>query len=174
VLLYGPPAAGKLTVARCLAERHGLKVLDNHASVDPALRLFSFGEAGFGALVEEIRVALISAAARAGIDIVTTLVYAHGEDEEHVRKLTEATTRHGGVVDYVQLCPPASVLEERVASPSRATTQKLKDVATLRLVLDRHDLATPIHREDLRIDNRALTPDEVADRIADALALPVP
>src|SRR4051812_7067697 len=55
LLIYGPPAAGKLTVATRLADLHGLKVVDNHASVDPALRLFSFGQPQFGPLVEEIR-----------------------------------------------------------------------------------------------------------------------
>ncbi len=42
VLLYGPPAAGKLTVARCLEAQYGLKVLDNTLTVEMALRLFPF------------------------------------------------------------------------------------------------------------------------------------
>lgn len=43
VLLYGPPAAGKLTVARCLAAEYGLKLLDNTLTIEVALRLFEFG-----------------------------------------------------------------------------------------------------------------------------------
>lgn len=43
IFLYGPPGAGKLTVARCLASRYGVKVLDNTLTVGLALRLFEFG-----------------------------------------------------------------------------------------------------------------------------------
>jgi hypothetical protein len=171
VLIYGPPAAGKLTVATRLAELYGLRVVDNHASVDPALRLFSFGQPQFGALVEEIRVTLIRAAARAGIDIVSTLVYGHGEDEEHVAKLVAATEEHGGHVQFVQLRPTDDVLEARVVSASRRPTTKVSDPATLRRVLAAWDVTTPIHPEDLSIDNSDVAVDEVCLRIADALGL---
>ena len=102
IFIYGPPAAGKLTVATALHGRYGLRVVDNHVTIDPALRLFRFGMLEFVALVEELRVTLIRAAACAGIDIVTTLVYGHGVDEEHVRRLSAATTDNGGQVHYVQ------------------------------------------------------------------------
>ena len=174
VLIYGPPAAGKFTVATRLGERYGLKVVDNHASVDPALRLFDFGMPEFAALVEEIRVALIRAASRAGIDIVTTLVYGHGEDEEHVAKLVAATEDGGGVVQFVQLRPTDAVLEERVTSASRIPTSKVSDVPTLRRMLAAWDLTTPIHPDDLSIDNTHLPVDEVCRLIAEALGLEAP
>jgi hypothetical protein len=162
VLIYGPPAAGKLTVATRLADLYDVRVLDNHASIDPALRLFSFGTTEFAQLVEEIRVALIGAAARAGIDIVSTLVYAHGLDDRHVARLTEATACHGGMVHLVQLRPPDRVLEARVASETRLSTSKVKDADELRKVLQQYDLTTPISGEDLVIDNAEATADEVA------------
>lgn len=172
VLLYGPPAAGKLTVATELSRRYRVRVVDNHASVDPALRLFTFGQPGFGELVEELRVALIRAAARAGIDIVTTLVYGHGVDEDHVRKITEPTLSAGGQVHYVQLRPPDEVLEQRVVMDSRRETKKLADIGPLRRTLERYDLTTPIHDDDLRFDNSNLPPAVVAERIGAAFDLP--
>lgn len=171
ILIYGPPAAGKLTVATRLAELYGLKVVDNHASVDPALRLFHFGTQQFGGLVEEIRVALIRSAARAGLDIVSTLVYGHGEDEAHVAKLTSATTDSGGEVYFVQLRPSDEVLEQRVGSASRVPTSKVSDVPTLRRMLAAWDLHTPIHAEDLRIDNSNLPVETVCELIAEAFGL---
>lgn len=171
ILIYGPPAAGKLTVATRLAELYGLKVLDNHASVDPALRLFNFGTKQFGDLVEEIRVALIRSAAAAGLDIVSTLVYGHDEDEEHVAKLTAATTTNGGEVYFVQLRPSDEVLEQRVGAASRVPTSKVSDIPTLRRMLAAWDLQTPIHPEDLRIDNSNLPVEQVCEQIAQEFAL---
>ena len=171
VMIYGPPAAGKFTVATRLGELYGLKVVDNHASVDPALRLFHFGTPEFAALVEEIRVALIRSAATAGVDIVSTLVYGHGEDEDHVARLVAATEIGGGVVKFVQLRPPDPVLEVRVTSESRVPTSKVSDVRTLRRMLAAWDLTTPINPDDLSIDNSDLSVDEVCRRIAEALDL---
>ena len=172
VLLYGPPAAGKLTVATELARQYVLKIVDNHASVDPALRLFDFGSPGFGALVEELRVALVRAAARAGVDIVTTLVYGRGVDDEHVRRITAPTLAVGGQVHYVQLLPADDVLERRVVQASRMETNKIAEVDVLRAAMSRYDLRTPIHADDLRIDNAERSPAEVARMIGSEFGLP--
>lgn len=171
VLIYGPPAAGKLTVATKLAERYDLKVVDNHASVDPALRLFDFATKEFGELVEEIRVALLRAAARASIDIVSTLVYGHGEDEEHVGKLRAATESNGGRMHFVQLRPSDEVLEQRVIAESRAATSKVSNIETLRRMLARWDVTTPIHLDDLSIDNSEIPAEVVCETIAEAFGL---
>ncbi len=166
VLIYGPPAADKLTVARCLAATYGLRVLDNHLSVDVALRLFEFGTKPFGRLVERLRVELLGAAAEAGLDVASTLVFAHPVDRIHVDRLVGASEAQGGTVIFVQLRPATSVLERRITEPSRAEVRKLRDVAHLRTMLDRYDLRTPVNPDDLSVDNSALSPGEVAAVIA--------
>lgn len=171
VLLYGPPAAGKLTVANRLAELYQLHVLDNHASIDPALRLFPFGTSEFVELVEQLRVALIAAAAKADLDIVTTLVYADGEDDKHVERLAQATERHGGVVHRVQLHAPREVLCDRLGHPSRIGTQKMTDTAQLGRFLTRYDTATPMPGTVLQLDTNQYEPDQVVNTIGKQLNL---
>lgn len=171
VLLYGPPGAGKLTVARALATGYGLRVLDNHLSVDPALRLFEFGTREFGQLVERLRVTMLRAAARARIDVVSTLVYAHLLDDDHVAALTAASADHGATVTLVQLDPSIDALVQRVAGASRAGTQKITDPDRLRRMMIEFDLRTPARPDALVIDNTSLTPDEVAELIADHVGL---
>lgn len=171
LLIYGPPSVGKLTVANILAARHGFRVLDNHVSLDPALRLFDFGTSELAELVERLRVELLTAAARAGLDVVSTLVFAHPIDRTHVIRLVEASESNGGTVEFVQLLASQPELERRVLDPSRASTQKIRDVATLGRALQDYDLATPIQESDLRIDTSNRSPSEVADQIAHHLDL---
>lgn len=171
MLLYGPPAAGKLTVANRLAELYDLRVLDNHASIDPSLRLFEFGTPEFVDLVEQLRVTLISAAASAGLDVVTTLVYASGEDDEHVERLASATETHGGVVHRVQLQASEGVLRERLGQPSRVGTKKITDVGQLSRFLARFDTVTPMPETVLRLNTDGLAPEEVVAAIAGQLTL---
>src|SRR5262245_60162761 len=174
VILYGPPGAGKLTVAQALAERYGMRILDNHLSVDPALRLFDFGTPEFGDLVVRIRMTLLQAAARAGIDVVSTFVYAHVLDDQHLASLIAASADDGARVTLVQLCPSAEVLEQRVQLPSRAGTSKITDPDLLRRLLVEFDLRTPARPDDLAIDNATLPADAVADLIADHVGLTRP
>ena len=154
VLIYGPPGAGKLTVARSLANGYGLRVLDNHLTVDAALRLFSFGTPEFARLVERLRVALIEAAAEEGLDVVSTFVYAHGIDDDHVARLISAAEGAGADVVLVQLLPATDELERRLTSASRAGTTKITDLAVLRQIMNEHDLRTRFLPDDLTFDSR--------------------
>ncbi len=174
VILYGPPGAGKLTVARALAERYGVRVLDNHLSVDPALRLFDFGTREFSDLVENIRVTLLQAAARAGLDVVSTFVYAHVVDDDHLARLIAASTDSGARVTLVQLCPSNDALEQRVRAASRTGTSKITDPDVLRRLLFEFDLRTPARPDDLVVDNTTVPAEAVADLIADHVGLTRP
>jgi hypothetical protein len=146
-------------------------VLDNHVSVDAALRLFDFGTRPYADLVETLRVELLGAAARAGVDVVSTLVFAHPVDRGHVDRLVAASEAEGAVVSYVQLLPARPVLEQRIIEPSRAQARKLRDVVTLNRLLDSYDLSTPIHPDDLSIDNTDLPPEDVASLIGQEAGL---
>jgi hypothetical protein len=63
VMVYGPPAAGKLTVASALADAAGYRLLDNHLTDDLALRLFERGTQPHAQLVTTLRLTLFRAAA---------------------------------------------------------------------------------------------------------------
>lgn len=166
ILLYGPPAAGKLTVARCLASEYGLKLLDNTLTIEVALRLFDFGTPPFAPLVDRLRGELFSTAARAGLDVVSTFVYVHPSDRGYVDRLVETVENRGGTVTFVQLRPPDPVLEARVTEASRAAMAKFRDVVTLRKALADYDVSTPITADDLSIDNSDIPPETVAAMIA--------
>ncbi len=114
---------------------------------------------------------LIASAAEAGRSVVSTLVFAHPTDRAYVAEMVDTASRSGAQTSFVQLGPPTDVLESRVVAPSRAATNKIGAINTLRDLLARHDLYTPINANDLQIDNADVPADEVARRIGDYLEL---
>ena len=115
--------------------------------------------------------ALIEAAAEEGLDVVSTFVYAHGVDDDHVARLINAAQGAGAEMVMVQLLPATDELERRVTAASRAGTTKITDLAVLRRIMNERDLSTPFHTDDLTFDNTALAPDDVADQIASRAGL---
>ena len=55
VVIFGPPAVGKMTVGRELAHRTGLKLLHNHMTIELLLQFFDFGSPPFRRLTREFR-----------------------------------------------------------------------------------------------------------------------
>ena len=63
VFLYGPPAVGKLTVARAIADRLPYKILHNHVTIDAVTEVLPFGSDTFWRVVGRFRRDLVAAAA---------------------------------------------------------------------------------------------------------------
>src|SRR5947209_8005420 len=85
IFLYGPPAAGKLTVANALSALTGFKVFHNHVSFDLAAGFFEIGTRGFGRLVDGVRMLLFEVAASEGVDgLIFTFVYGCPHDDPFI------------------------------------------------------------------------------------------
>src|SRR5690349_18304906 len=77
VILYGPPAAGKLTIAKELAAIADIKIFDNHRVIDMFSSLVSRAYTDFAPTVYElIRVSLEAAVKADQSDVVITFAYA--------------------------------------------------------------------------------------------------
>jgi hypothetical protein len=161
-MVYGPPAAGKLTVASAFAAATGYRLLDNHLTVDLAMRLFEWGTKPHDQLVTTLRLALFRAAAAEGVNVVSTFVYASPVDDAYIRTMTDVIEDHGGELCLVQLRPPPRVLESRVTLEERGVRQKIRDVAGLQKLLERFDCYAPIEGTTLSIDNTDLNAANVA------------
>jgi hypothetical protein len=167
VFIYGPPAAGKLTVATELGRITSFAVFDNHLSLDCVLPVFGFGTRSLGELVEQIRLSVIEEAAREGVDVIFTFVYAHPEDIGYVERICSAVERHAGAICLVQLTCTRDAQEDRVEQPDRARRKKVNSVGLVRALNESSELFASIPgRESLSIDTTHLPPTEAAERIA--------
>jgi hypothetical protein len=172
VILYGAPAAGKLTIATELGKRTGFKVFHNHLSIDCVKPVFDFGTPPFLRMIETIRFATIAEAAREGVDLIHTFVYAFGEDDEHFAKLISSAEDNGGEVHLVLLRCDPDVLRTRIGNESRVRIGKLTNPDSVDGSLSRFDLRSTYPRRDsLVIDTTDLEPCAAASRIIEHFEL---
>ena len=169
--LYGPPAAGKLTVANALSELTGAAVYHNHVSLDYALQLFKRDTPEFGRLVEKLRLETFAFCASVGRDLIFTFVYAHPQDEPTVRRTIAAVRAFDQAeIVFVHLYCTREELLRRVTLESRDEYEKITDPAFLTELLGRYDLFSPIPFVDgLSFDTTHLEPNEVAQTILETL-----
>ena len=174
IIIYGAPAAGKLTVASELGRLTGFKVFHNHLSIDCVKPVFDFGTPPFLRMIETIRFATIAEAAREGVNLIHTFVYALGEDDEHFAKLIASAEDNGGEVHLVLLKCEPDELKARIGNESRVRIGKLTDPDAVDGSLKRFDLCSSYPgRESLTIDTTRLKPVDAAVQIVEHFALQV-
>ena len=171
VYLYGPPAAGKLTVATALAERTGFRLFHNHLTVNAIAPVFGFGTPAFERLLGLFRREIFETAMQVGVDLIFTnnSAWPHENPRERfssyaamVAGLVEAA---GGRTYFVNIAAPTEVLLSRVDDESRRAHGKIVDKEQLRDRLATFD-PTPLHPDHLVVDTSVTNPTEAASLIA--------
>lgn len=76
LLLYGPPAVGKMTIGRAVCERTSFHLFHNHMTIEPLLETFGFGTPAFNVLNSEFRLRVLEEAARNDVDLLFAIVLA--------------------------------------------------------------------------------------------------
>ncbi len=174
LFLYGPPAVGKLTVAREVAARTGWRLFHNHLTVDLVLSVYDFGTPGFIALREQIWFAVFR---RALADRLPGLIFTFNPEnsvpQRFIDELWAEITAAGGEVIPIELAASEAAIESRLDAASRRSTKKLVDLALYRELRDRGTFTTPVvPASRLTVDTTVQSPNETAARIV-ALLSPV-
>ena len=185
VVIFGPPAVGKMTVGMELERLTGMRLFHNHMTVDPVLQFFPFGSEPFSRLVGEFRRQIFEEVAVSDLPgLIFTYVWALDDprDKAHVDDLVKIFEERSSQVCYVELEATQAERLVRNETPLRLAEKKPKrDLANSRVhLLDadrRYQLNTrgaffypELH---LKIENTALTPVAVAQRIIQHFALPL-
>lgn len=163
VFIYGPPASGKLTIAKELSKLTGFKLFHNHVSIQFIESLFDFGTKPFSRLTDKYRTEMIEEAAKEGVDTIFTFVYGKSIDDPLVRRIIRKVNAHDGKVCLVRLQCNRKELERRVGSKACESLGKIATKRLLTNVFERFDLESEVpFQPSLTIDTDTLSPRRAA------------
>jgi hypothetical protein len=182
IVVCGPQAVGKMTVAEALRDKLRWSMMMNHDSIELSNRIFGFGTPAQKALNSAIRENVFALAVRHKVDLIFTFVCAFDEPEDvqYLKDLEAQFTESGGQFYFVEL---SAALETRLArndTPHRMERKPSKrnmewSRKDLLVTAEKYRLNTDpdefLFEHHLKIDNTNLSPDEVADRVIAAFGL---
>jgi hypothetical protein len=190
LVLFGPPAVGKMTVGLELCRLTGYRLLHNHMTIEPVLDVFPFGSPPFNRLVREFRHRILEEACRARLaGLVFTYAWAVDDkpDVVAVSELVELVEKNGGTVCFAELSAELDTRLERNGTELRLDRKRSKrDLAfshdnlldlERRFVMNTHGRSTLadellVNRRHVQLDNTRLSPTDAARALVAALGLP--
>ena len=183
IVIFGPPAVGKMAVGREIEAATGLRLFHNHMAIEPVLRFFAFGSEPFGRLVDGFRKRIFEEVADSDLPgLIFTFVWNldDPDDTNFLNRTCQLFSQRGHTVAFVEL---RSTLDERLIrnraadrlseKPSKrnldASERNLLDLERYRLNTDG---SIPLAFAYMLIDNTSLSAKEAADRVIEHFGLP--
>ena len=179
IVIFGPPAVGKMSVGYELAKLTGLKLFHNHMTIELVLNVFNFGDVRFHKLVSEFRSRVFEEVAASELPgLIFTFVWALDcdSDRQFIDSSCEIFRKQGAEIYFVELEAELSERLKRNESqfrlsqkPSKRDIQNSKE----KLVEDsaRYKLNSTgdfFYTENyLKIENTRLSAQEAASRIVE-------
>lgn len=176
IIIFGPVAVGKMTVGQAVARKTGFRLFHNHLTIDTLLPVFDWGSPSLGRLIPEFRFRVMEEAARSGVSLIHTVVWAFelASDYEFMHRVKTMVESHGGRISFVELQAPLAVRLERSGTENRAkhkpgNVERGKVPGHIEDFERNHKLASdgsfPFPERYLLLENSALEAEEAADRI---------
>lgn len=172
IILHGPPASGKLTIANELSQITNARVFHNHLTLDVAKSLLDFGAAGFWELVAELRIQSLQSFITHGAgQAITTWCFEDPNDLALYLTYKEIVNSGGGRVLPVFLNCDVASLENRIGAVHRQEMEKLTDVDRLREILSFKNYAAIPDEACIEIDSANTSAKDNALRIVSEFKL---
>lgn len=174
IVVCGPQAVGKMTVAESLRDKLKYNMMMNHDSIEVSDRIFGFNTPAQREFNSIFREKAFELAVKHNVDLLFTYVAAFEKEEEinYLKTLEHQFTASGGNFYFVELSADLDTRIKRNLTPhrmERKTSKKDTKWSEENLLKDsqRHRLNTEegeiLFENHLKIDNTNLSPDEVAD-----------
>lgn len=184
VVIFGPPAVGKMTVGYALSQMSGLKLFHNHMTIELALNYFPYRSPHFFPLVNKLRLNVFEAVAASELPgLIFTYVWSFEDDsdKEKIDGYAEIFQKQGGTVYFVEL---EADLEERIER--NKSEFRLEQKPSKRNIVGSESHLLDVHHRRqhntnidfyyaenyIKINNTRLPPEETARRILEKFDLP--
>lgn len=175
VILYGPPAVGKLTIAKELAKIADIHVFDNHQIIDIIEPIVTRKYSGFAKLIYETQRNILEAAVKANqTNVVMTFPYASNldRDVEFISELTTTSRELGAEVYPIFLKCSNGTLLKRVLEPSRKAYGKITTTEVMNTMIEKYKFDEPAPVEgNITIDTDQLSATDAASKIKELIEL---
>lgn len=181
IILFGPPAVGKMSVGAELSRLTGLPLFHNHLPIEVVIRVFPFGSDAYNRLVRQYRKLMFEEVAASDLPgIIFTFVWDlnDADDKAFIDEIAETFSR--ARVCFVELFATLETRLDRNATPQRLAEKPSKRDAAFsreRLLAAegeyRMNSAGDFYYPErhLKIDNTHLSAEQAAQRIIDHFGL---
>lgn len=182
IIICGPQAVGKMTVAESLRDKLKYNMMMNHDSIEVSDKIFGFGTPAQKEFNAVFREKAFELAIKHNVDLIFTYVCAFEMPQERVylSKVADLFIASGGEFYFVELSASLEARLERNETPHRMERKASKrdtvwSRANLLSTVERHRLNSNDgeiwFKNHIKIDNTSLCPDEVADTIIEKFKL---
>ncbi len=176
IVVCGPQAVGKMTVAESLRDKLKYNMMMNHDSIEMSDKIFGFATPAQREFNAVFREKAFELAVKHNVDLIFTYVCAFelAQEKEYLAGLEELFKTAGGNFYFVELSADIETRLARNETPHRMERKASKrDVewsrANLLADTEKHRLNSSAgetwFENHMKIDNTKLSPDEVADLV---------
>lgn len=176
IVVCGPQAVGKMTVAESLRDKLKYNFMMNHDSIEMSDKIFGFATPAQREFSSAFREKVFELAVKHNVDMVFTYVCAFEmpEEREYLTGLADLFQSNGGKFYFVELSADLETRLKRNETPHRmerkvskrdvewSRSNLLKDAEEHRLNSEKDEVWFENH---MKIDNTHLEPDQVADMV---------
>ena len=182
IIICGPQAVGKMTVAESVRDKLKYNLMMNHDSIEVSDKIFGFATPAQKEFNSYFREKAFELAVKHNVDLLFTYVCAFEmpREREYLTGLSDMFEQSGGNFYFVELSADLETRLERNVTPHRlerkaskrdiewSRTNLLRDAERHRLNSEPDEIWFKNH---IKIDNTNLAADEVADIIIDTFQL---
>ena len=182
IVICGPQAVGKMTVAESLRDKLKYNLMINHDSIEISDRIFGFGTPAQKEFNISFRKIAFELAIKHNVDLIFTYVCAFDvqAERDYMEGLAALFENNGGNFYFVELSADIETRLKRNETPHRMEMKPskrniewskkdiLKTAEKYRLNSYKDEVWFENH---MKIDNTNLEPDNVADKIIEKLSL---
>jgi len=171
LILVGPPAVGKATIGRIIAEKTDFRLFHNHMIMDGIIELFGVGTPAEDRLSKMIRSEVIKEAAESRLNLIFTYAWNFGSEKgkNNITIFKDIYESKGGEVIFIELTAPLKIRMQRAETSERKRTKKHAPNAERVAYLDSifsYESPRPFYFKNYsHIDTTRKTAEDVADEV---------